>query len=53
VVCEVVAVGKGGGHRQVLQKFDRGKVFFNMFFICLIELGIGSDCLFNYEIGGI
>jgi len=53
----VVVVGEGGGHRRVLQKFDRGKVFFDVFFdllfICLIELGIGCDCLFNYEIAGI
>ena len=52
VVCEVVVVGEGGSHRRVLQKFDRGKVFFDLFFICSIELEIGCDCLFNYEIVG-
>ena len=47
VVREVVAVGRGRGHQWVLQRLDRGKLFFYLFF----DLFIGSGFGFSLSLG--
>jgi len=46
----VVVVGGGRRRRQVFQRFDRGKLFFNLFFDMFIDCGFGFSLSLGFVV---